>query len=54
MHSRVFQILYRNEEVPISDAAIFRVHLLLDGERVSRGPAVSSLCPWPGGRGSVS
>ncbi|XP_054446081.1 protein FAM135B [Pteronotus mesoamericanus] len=34
MHSRVFQILYRNEEVPISDLAIFRAHLLLDGERV--------------------
>ncbi|XP_039701838.1 protein FAM135B [Pteropus medius] len=34
VHSRIFQILYRNEEVPISDAAIFRAHLLLDGERV--------------------
>ncbi|XP_004431103.1 PREDICTED: protein FAM135B [Ceratotherium simum simum] len=34
MHSRVFQILYRNEEVPINDAVIFRAHLLLDGERV--------------------
>nr|KAF6426295.1 family with sequence similarity 135 member B [Molossus molossus] len=34
VHSRVFQILYRNEEVPISDAAVFRAHLLLDGERV--------------------
>lgn len=33
--SRVFQILYRNEEVPISDVAVFRAHLLLDGERVS-------------------
>ncbi|XP_058898835.1 protein FAM135B [Kogia breviceps] len=33
-HSRVFQILYRNEEVPINDAVIFRAHLLLDGERV--------------------
>ncbi|XP_037659238.1 protein FAM135B [Choloepus didactylus] len=31
---RVFQILYRNEEVPINDAVIFRAHLLLDGERV--------------------
>jgi hypothetical protein len=36
VHSRVFQILYRNEEVPINDAVIFRAHLLLDGERVSR------------------
>ncbi|XP_060056990.1 protein FAM135B [Erinaceus europaeus] len=34
VHSRIFQILYRNEEVPINDAAIFRAHLLLDGERV--------------------
>ncbi|XP_068381764.1 protein FAM135B [Eschrichtius robustus] len=34
VHSRVFQILYRNEEVPIGDAVIFRAHLLLDGERV--------------------
>ncbi|XP_021563344.1 protein FAM135B-like, partial [Carlito syrichta] len=33
-HSRVFQILYRNEEAPINDAVIFRAHLLLDGERV--------------------
>ena len=38
VHSRVFQILYRNEEVPINDAVIFRAHLLLDGERVS--PAI--------------
>ncbi|XP_006830911.1 PREDICTED: protein FAM135B [Chrysochloris asiatica] len=34
VHSRVFQILYRNEEVPINDVVIFRAHLLLDGERV--------------------
>ncbi|KAI5935211.1 Protein FAM135B [Manis javanica] len=34
VHSRVFQILYRNEEVPINDAMILRAHLLLDGERV--------------------
>ncbi|KAF6099281.1 family with sequence similarity 135 member B [Phyllostomus discolor] len=34
MHSRVFQILYRNEEVPIGDVAVFCAHLLLDGERV--------------------
>ncbi|KAM6170707.1 protein FAM135B [Erethizon dorsatum] len=34
VHSRVFQILYRNEEVPINDAVIFRAHLLLDGEKV--------------------
>lgn len=35
VHSRVFQILYRNEEVPINDVMLFRAHLLLDGERVS-------------------
>ncbi|XP_063087103.1 protein FAM135B isoform X2 [Cavia porcellus] len=34
LHSRVFQILYRNEEVFINDAVIFRAHLLLDSERV--------------------
>ncbi|XP_052603906.1 protein FAM135B isoform X1 [Peromyscus californicus insignis] len=34
VHSRIFQILYRNEEVPINDAMLFRTHLLLDGERV--------------------
>lgn len=35
VHSRIFQILYRNEEVPVNDAMLFRAHLLLDGERVS-------------------
>ncbi|XP_045142873.1 protein FAM135B [Echinops telfairi] len=34
VQSRVLQILYRNEEVPINDVVIFRAHLLLDGERV--------------------
>ncbi|XP_040591506.1 protein FAM135B isoform X1 [Mesocricetus auratus] len=34
VHSRVFQILYRNEEVPINDAMLFRAHFLLDGERI--------------------
>ncbi|XP_043073658.1 protein FAM135B isoform X2 [Puntigrus tetrazona] len=32
--SRIFQILYRNEEVTLEDRVNFRVHLLLDGERV--------------------
>ncbi|KAK7139455.1 hypothetical protein R3I93_016559 [Phoxinus phoxinus] len=32
--SRIFQILYRNEEVTLEDRMSFRVHLLLDGERV--------------------
>ncbi|KAK3525561.1 hypothetical protein QTP70_000160 [Hemibagrus guttatus] len=31
---RIFQILYRNEEVSLEDRVIFRVHLLLDGDRV--------------------
>lgn len=35
--SRIFQILYRNEEIAVNDCMIFKVHLLLDGERVS-GP----------------
>ncbi|KAG8515472.1 Protein FAM135B, partial [Galemys pyrenaicus] len=34
VHSRVFQILYRNEEVPVNDAVVFGAHLLLDGEKV--------------------
>ncbi|XP_041105171.1 protein FAM135B-like isoform X2 [Polyodon spathula] len=32
--SRVFQILYRNEEIVVNDPLNFRVHLLLDGEKV--------------------
>uniref|UniRef100_A0A3Q0R1L1 Family with sequence similarity 135 member B n=1 Tax=Amphilophus citrinellus TaxID=61819 RepID=A0A3Q0R1L1_AMPCI len=32
--SRIFQILYRNEEIAVNDCMIFKVHLLLDGERV--------------------
>uniref|UniRef100_A0AAY5EFJ3 Family with sequence similarity 135 member B n=1 Tax=Electrophorus electricus TaxID=8005 RepID=A0AAY5EFJ3_ELEEL len=32
--SRIFQILYRNEEVTLEDRVTFRVHLLLDGDRV--------------------
>ncbi|XP_041102428.1 protein FAM135B-like [Polyodon spathula] len=32
--SRVFQILYRNEEIVVNDPMNFRVHLLLDGEKV--------------------
>lgn len=33
--SRIFQILYRNEEIVVNDCMVFKVHLLLDGERVS-------------------
>ena len=33
--SRIVQILYRNEEVTVNDCMTFKVHLLLDGERVS-------------------
>ncbi|XP_055368837.1 protein FAM135B isoform X2 [Betta splendens] len=32
--SRIFQILYRNEEIVVNDCMVFKVHLLLDGERV--------------------
>ncbi|XP_066571944.1 protein FAM135B [Amia ocellicauda] len=32
--SRIFQILYRNEEIAVNDTMNFKVHLLLDGERV--------------------
>ncbi|MGH0166476.1 UNVERIFIED_CONTAM: hypothetical protein FKN15_072116 [Acipenser sinensis] len=31
--SRIFQILYRNEEIVVNDPMNFRVHLLLDGEK---------------------
>ncbi|XP_072855472.2 protein FAM135B [Pogona vitticeps] len=34
VYSRVFQILYRNEEILMNESMNFRVHLLLDGERV--------------------
>uniref|UniRef100_A0A673AM10 Family with sequence similarity 135 member B n=1 Tax=Sphaeramia orbicularis TaxID=375764 RepID=A0A673AM10_9TELE len=34
VYSRIFQILYRNEEIAVNDCMIFKVHLLLDGERV--------------------
>ncbi|KAM8883382.1 protein FAM135B [Synchiropus picturatus] len=32
--SRIFQILYRNEEITVNDCMIFKVHLLLDTEKV--------------------
>ncbi|XP_045915270.1 protein FAM135B isoform X1 [Micropterus dolomieu] len=32
--SRIFQILYRNEEITVNDCMIFKVHMLLDGERM--------------------
>ncbi|CAB1456839.1 unnamed protein product [Pleuronectes platessa] len=32
--SRIFQILYRNEEISVNDCMLFKVHLLLDGEKV--------------------
>ncbi|XP_067887472.1 protein FAM135B isoform X2 [Heterodontus francisci] len=34
VYSKIFQILYRNEEIVVNDPSLFRVHLLLDGERV--------------------
>ncbi|XP_048385284.1 protein FAM135B isoform X1 [Stegostoma tigrinum] len=33
-YSKIFQILYRNEEIIVNNSSLFRVHLLLDGERV--------------------
>ncbi|KAM9307284.1 LOW QUALITY PROTEIN: protein FAM135B [Pholidichthys leucotaenia] len=32
--SQILQILYRNEEIAVNDCMVFKVHLLLDGERV--------------------
>ncbi|XP_038664718.1 protein FAM135B-like [Scyliorhinus canicula] len=37
VYSKIFQILYRNEEIVVNDPSLFRVHLLLDGERVEEG-----------------
>uniref|UniRef100_A0A8D2QIK0 Family with sequence similarity 135 member B n=1 Tax=Zonotrichia albicollis TaxID=44394 RepID=A0A8D2QIK0_ZONAL len=34
VYSRIFQILYRNEEIILNETMNFRVHLLLDGEKV--------------------
>ncbi|XP_061463823.1 protein FAM135B [Rhineura floridana] len=34
VYSRVFQILYRNEEIVINESMNFRVHLLVDSEKV--------------------
>ncbi|KAM9308694.1 protein FAM135B [Gastrophryne carolinensis] len=34
VYSRIFQILYRNEDIDINDVMLFKVHLFLDGERV--------------------
>ncbi|XP_051878989.1 protein FAM135B-like [Pristis pectinata] len=34
VYSKIFQILYRNEEIVVNSSSLFRVHLLLDGERV--------------------
>uniref|UniRef100_A0AAV2K5S2 DUF676 domain-containing protein n=1 Tax=Knipowitschia caucasica TaxID=637954 RepID=A0AAV2K5S2_KNICA len=34
VYSRIVQILYRNEEITVNDWMVFRVHLLLDGDRV--------------------
>uniref|UniRef100_U3JJD2 Family with sequence similarity 135 member B n=1 Tax=Ficedula albicollis TaxID=59894 RepID=U3JJD2_FICAL len=34
VYSRIFQILYRNEEIVLNESMNFKVHLLLDGERV--------------------
>ncbi|KAM5157598.1 protein FAM135B [Mantella aurantiaca] len=34
VYSRIFQILYRNEDIDINDVMLFKAHLFLDGERV--------------------
>uniref|UniRef100_A0A8C5QEY8 Family with sequence similarity 135 member B n=1 Tax=Leptobrachium leishanense TaxID=445787 RepID=A0A8C5QEY8_9ANUR len=34
VYSRVFQILYRSEDIVIKDVMVFKAHLLLDSERV--------------------
>ncbi|XP_068094163.1 protein FAM135B isoform X2 [Hyperolius riggenbachi] len=34
VYSRIFQILYRSEDIDINDVMVFKVHLFLDGERV--------------------
>ncbi|XP_075067783.1 protein FAM135B [Mixophyes fleayi] len=34
VYSRIFQILYRNEDIDINDVMLYKVHLFLDGERV--------------------
>ncbi|TNM93250.1 hypothetical protein fugu_018652 [Takifugu bimaculatus] len=50
--SRIFQILYRNEEITVNDCMIFKVHLLLDGERLSTsGPHTQ---PWKSSLASLS
>ena len=32
--SKTFQILYRNEDVAINDVILFKVHMLVDAQRV--------------------
>ncbi|XP_051925784.1 protein FAM135B isoform X2 [Hippocampus zosterae] len=39
--SHIFQILYRNEDITVNDGMLFKVHLLLDGERL--GEALSEV-----------
>ncbi|XP_030075382.1 protein FAM135B [Microcaecilia unicolor] len=34
VHSRIFPIFYRNEDISINETVNFRVHMLLDGEKV--------------------
>lgn len=40
--SKTFQILYKNEEVVVNDVLVFKVMMLLDEKRVSKG----TLCWW--------
>ncbi|KAJ6661449.1 hypothetical protein lerEdw1_014357, partial [Lerista edwardsae] len=47
VYSRVFQILYRNEEIVLNESMNFRVHLLLDGERVRHFWVFTRSLPLP-------
>uniref|UniRef100_A0A3B5LPU5 DUF676 domain-containing protein n=1 Tax=Xiphophorus couchianus TaxID=32473 RepID=A0A3B5LPU5_9TELE len=44
--SRIVQILYRNEEIDVNDCMIFKVHLLLDGERLEEALSEVFLFTW--------
>ena len=44
--SQTFQILYRNEDVPLFDMAQFRLHVLVDSHKVS-GPPLTTNKQFP-------
>lgn len=41
--SKTFQILYRNEEVCLDDAIMFRAHILVDSHKVREASGVLTL-----------